>query len=558
MTSARDLADRFHKRWLEENPFTASMYGIPGYDDLVPDDSEEGQQAWRAEIEQFLGEAAEIGSGPLTPADAVTLDCTREAANYELDGIDMARAEYTVTPMPYAGPAAFLAVAARTVLLDPAAAEAYLTRLRRSGAWIDQNSDRLRAGAGRGRLPVAPLIEQAIGWAEDVLAAPGIGPVLSPQPPQDWAGAAGWEEERRALSEEVVRPALARWVATISELLPQARPSERAGLVYLPGGEEDYARAVRIYTTLPLSPEQLHRTGLDHVAALEARAVELGATLGLSGLDEVFDALRDSAGKIPPEQAIGQALVAVQRAEARAPEFFPQPLPPPCAVTPMPEFVALSGAAPHYTPPRLDGGRPGTFWFNTERPTPGTGWDVEVVAFHEAVPGHHLQLSRLQLLTDLPALQRQRSLAVFSEGWGLYAEQLAEETGLYTSDHALLGSFSTSLMRAARLVVDTGLHAFGWSRERALEFLVEHVPMAREILAAEIDRYVVMPGQALAYLTGKLEILRIREEARRRLGTEFSLPAFHAAVLDHGSLPMPTLARSISDWLDQLAQADGR
>ena len=271
MTSARDLADRFHKRWLEENPFTASMYGIPGYDDLVPDDSEEGQQAWRAEIEQFLGEAAEIGSGPLTPADAVTLDCTREAANYELDGIDMARAEYTVTPMPYAGPAAFLAVAARTVLLDPAAAEAYLTRLRRSGAWIDQNSDRLRAGAGRGRLPVAPLIEQAIGWAEGVLAAPGIGPVLSPQPPQDWARAAAWEEERRALSEEVVRPALERWVATISELLPQARPSEQAGLVYLPGGEEDYARAVRIYTTLPLSPEQLHRTGLDHVAALEAR-----------------------------------------------------------------------------------------------------------------------------------------------------------------------------------------------------------------------------------------------------------------------------------------------
>jgi uncharacterized protein (DUF885 family) len=558
MTSARDLADRFHKRWLEENPFAASMYGIPGYDDLVPDDSEEGQQAWRAEIEEFLGEVAEIGSGPLTPADAITLDCTREAANYELDGIDMARAEYTVTPMPYAGPPAFLAVAARTVLLDPAAAEAYLTRLRRSGAWIDQNSDRLRAGASRGRLPVAPLIEQAIGWADEVLAAPNIGPVLAPQPPQDWAGAAAWEEERRALSEEVVRPALERWVATISELLPQARPSEQAGLVYLPGGEEDYARAVRIYTTLPLSPEQLHKTGLEHVAALEARAVELGASLGLSGLDEVFDALRDSAGKIPPEQAIGQALVAVQRAEARAPEFFPQPLPPPCAVTPMPEFVALSGAAPHYTPPRLDGGRPGTFWFNTERPTPGTGWDVEVVAFHEAVPGHHLQLSRLQLLTDLPALQRQRSLAVFSEGWGLYAEQLAEETGLYTSDHALLGSFSTSLMRAARLVVDTGLHAYGWSRERALEFLVEHVPMAREILAAEIDRYVVMPGQALAYLTGKLEILRIREEARRRLGTEFSLPAFHAAVLDHGSLPMPTLTRSISGWLDQLAQANGR
>jgi uncharacterized protein (DUF885 family) len=349
----------------------------------------------------------------------------------------------------------------------------------------------------------------------------------------------------------VVKPALARWLATIKELLPQARPSGQAGLAHLPGGREDYARAVRIYTTLPLQPEELHQTGLDHVDTLEARAVKLGAGLGLSGLDEVLGAVRDSAGKMSPTEAVRQAAIAVARAEARAAELFPQPLPPPCEVTPMPQVVALGGAAPHYTPPRLDGGRPGTFWFNTERPTAGTGWDLEVVAFHEAVPGHHLQLSRLQLLTDLPALQRQRSLPVFSEGWGLYAEQLAEEAGLYADDRGLLGAISSSLMRAARLVVDTGLHFFGWSRERALDFMVTHVPMPPEFLAAEIDRYIVVPGQALAYLTGKLEIIRIREEAQRRLGQEFSLPAFHAAVLDHGSLPMPTLARSMTSWLDQ-------
>jgi uncharacterized protein (DUF885 family) len=340
-------------------------------------------------------------------------------------------------------------------------------------------------------------------------------------------------------------------VATVKELLPRARPSEQAGLAYLPAGGEDYARAVRISTTLPLSAGELHHTGLDHVAALEARAVGLGAGLGLSGLDAVFAALRDSSGRISAGEAMRRAAGAVKRAEARAGEFFPAPLPPPCEVRPMPEVVAVSGTAPHYTPPRLDGGRPGTFWFNTERPTAGTGWDIDVVAFHEAVPGHHLQLSRLQLLTGLPALQRQRSFTVFSEGWGLYAEQLAEETGLYTDDRGLLGSVSTSLMRAARLVVDTGIHAYGWSRERALEFMAEHVPMPREFLADEIDRYVVMPGQALAYLTGKLEILRIRDDARQRLGPAFSLAAFHGAVLDHGSLPMPTLARSITHWPGQ-------
>ena len=551
MSSVRDLADRLHRRWLAENPFTATMFGIPGYDDLVPDESDEGRRAWRAEVGRFLGEAEAMERGQLTPADAVTLDCAIEAATQELEIIDLAPAEHTVTAMQYAGPATFLAVAARTVLVDPAAAGAYLTRLRRIGGWFDQIGERLRTGADKGRLPVAPLAEQAIIWAERVLAAPGMSPVLSPQPPPGWDGAAVWEAERRAAAEEVVHPALARWVATVRELLPRARPSERAGLAYLPGGDEDYARAVRISTTLPLSAGELHQTGLDHVTALEARAVELGAGLGLSGLDEVFAAMRDSAGKIAAEEAMRRAAGAVKRAEARAGEFFPAPLPPPCEVRPMPEVVAVSGAAPHYSPPRLDGGRPGTFWFNTERPTAGTGWDIDAVAFHEAVPGHHLQLSRLQLLTGLPALQRQRSITVFSEGWGLYAEQLAEETGLYTDDRGLLGSVSTSLMRAARLVVDTGIHAYGWSRERALQFMAEHVPMPREFLADEVDRYVVMPGQALAYLTGKLEILRIRDDARQRLGPAFSLPAFHGAVLDHGSLPMPTLARSITHWLDQ-------
>jgi uncharacterized protein (DUF885 family) len=555
MTEARDLADRFHQRWLHVNPFAATMYGIPGHDDQLPDDSAAGHQAWRAEAERFLGEAEDIkrgeaGRGRLTPADAVTLDCTTQAASQEVSGVDLAPEEHTVTAMQYTGPAMFLAVAARTVLVDQAAAENYLTRLRGSGAWLDQIAGRLRDGARAGRLPVAPLAEQALGSVETVLAAPEGNPVLSPRPPQGWDRAAAWETERRAALAEVVQPALARWAETVRELLPRARTAEHAGLKWLPDGDSDYARAIQVYTTLPLSAQELHQTGLDHVAALEARAVELGKGLGLSGRDEVLAAIRESAGKISPEDAVRAALAAVRRAEGRAAEFFPAPLPPPCEVTPMPDMVALAGAAPHYTPPRLDGGRPGTFWFNTLRPTAGTGWDIDVVAFHEAVPGHHLQLSRLQLLSELPALQRQRSLPVFSEGWGLYAEQLAEETGLYADERGLLGAVSTSLMRAVRLVVDTGLHAFGWSRERAVQYAVEHVPMPPEFMAAEIDRYIVMPGQALCYLTGKLEIERLRDDARRRLGPSFSLPDFHAAVLDHGSLPMPTLARSIATWLD--------
>ncbi|HLH47420.1 MAG TPA: DUF885 domain-containing protein, partial [Acidimicrobiales bacterium] len=286
----------------------------------------------------------------------------------------------------------------------------------------------------------------------------------------------------------------------------------------------------------------------DEVERLEERCRRLGAESGLGDLQAIYAAMRASSAAAEPTQAMAAAVEAVRRAESRASEVFPQPLPPPCDVTPMPPVVAASGAAPHYTPPRLDGGRPGTYWFNTERPTAGTGWDVEGVAFHEAVPGHHLQLSRVQLLSDLPAFQRQRGFTVFGEGWGLYAEQLSEEMGLYSGTEATLGAMANALMRGARLVVDTGMHAFGWGRQQALDYFVEHVPMPEEFLANEIDRYIVWPGQALAYLTGKIQIVRLRDEARAALGERFSLPEFHAAVLDHGSLPMPVLRQAIEQW----------
>lgn len=551
--SPRELADRFHEEWLAENPFSATMYGIPGHDAEVPDDSPEGEAAWRSRLVDVFSEAGAVDAAQLSEPDRVTLACVIEAAERDIVGIDLGAADHTVTSMPFAGPAVLFAVLARTVLLNGDAAGDYVQRLRRSGTWLDQHTDRLRDGAGRGRLPVAPLVAQAITWAEEILSQDVPAAVAAPQPPAGWDGESAWRDDRDAAAREVIKPALARWVTQLRELLPQARSAEQPGLTYLPGGEADYAGAIRLHTTLPLTPEELHKTGLAHIEALEERAVELGARIGLRDLSSVLDGIRASAGHASPEESMAAARDAVRRAEARAGEVFPDPLPPPCAVSPMPDVVAASGMAPHYSPPRLDGGRPGTYWFNTAKPTAGTGWDLEGVAFHEAVPGHHLQLSRLQLLTDLPALQRQRSLTVFSEGWGLYAEQLAEEIDLYSNTESLLGAVTASLMRAARLVVDTGLHAFGWSRERAVQFFVDHVPLPRGFCESEVDRYIIMPGQALAYLTGKLELLRLREEARQQLNGKFSLPAFHSAVLDSGSLPLPVLRSHLAAWVTSAA-----
>jgi uncharacterized protein (DUF885 family) len=547
-TGVRGLADSFHERWLTAHPFTATYYGIPGHDDQVPDDSAAGEAGWRSELDCMLADAGRLEQPQLPEADAITLACLVENIHQELRELDAGLIEHAVTAMPFTGPAVLLATAARTVIVDAQAAADYLERLRRSGEWIDQQTERLRIGAAKGRLPVAPLVEQAIEWAESLLRSPVPAPLAAARPPEGWDAAAAWREQRDALAGTVVKPSLARWLELLRELLPQARTGEEPGLAHLPGGAGAYLNCVRSATTLALEPEEIHRIGLEEIGALEERALELGSELQLRSLADVHLAARASSQGRDPAEAIMTATAAIRRAEARAAEFFPQPLPPPCEVTAMPTVVASSGMAPHYTPPRLDGGRPGTFWFNLERPTAGAGWDLEVVAFHEGVPGHHLQLSRIQMLDDLPAMQRQHSLSVFSEGWALYAEQLSEEMDLYDSTESLLGAVTASLMRAARLVIDTGLHALGWSRRQALEFFVAHVPMPESFLANEIDRYLVLPGQALTYLIGKRELLRLRDDASQRLGPRFTLPAFHAAVLDSGSLPMPVLEGKIQRW----------
>jgi len=446
--------------------------------------------------------------------------------------------------MPFAGPAMLLAVAARTVLPDPAAAEDYLARLVASPRWLDGTTDRLRDGRAQGTLPIGELVDQASDWGDRVLASPVPAEFLAPQPPAGWTGEAAWRDQVSAVVRDEIMPAVARWRALLTELRADARPSDRAGLGALPDGERRYQRAITVHTTLPLSAEELHTTGLQAVAELEERALALGASLGLRDLPGIVAAVRASGETADIQAALAAARATVRRAEQAAPRLMPGPLPEPCAVEAMPDSVARSGMVPHYTRPRE--GRAGTFWFNTVRATAGAGWDLEAVAFHEAVPGHHSQLARLQRLAELPLLQ-QLSVTVHSEGWGLYAEQLAGEFGLYSDARAELGAVFCTMLRAARLVVDTGLHAFGWSRERAIAFMVEHTAQPEGFLVNEIDRYLTMPGQALAYLTGQREILRLREEARARLGAAFDLPGFHAAVLDNGSLPMPVLAEVIAE-----------
>jgi uncharacterized protein (DUF885 family) len=287
------------------------------------------------------------------------------------------------------------------------------------------------------------------------------------------------------------------------------------------------------------------------LAEIEEQIGELGrAALGTGDVDDIMVRFRKDPALTAPDgaAAMARAAAAIARAEERLPDMFRSPLPPPCAVEPMPPHMARFGAPPYYSPPARDGSRPGAYLFNDVQPGQAGSWALEATAFHEGVPGHHAQFARVQLLPHLPLLLTAFYVVSHGEGWGLYAERLADEFGLYSDDTQRLGMLGCAAWRAVRLVVDSGLHARGWSRARAREFALAHSPMPEDFVDAEIDRYIALPGQALGYLVGQREILRLRDEARARLGAAFDIRDFHSAVLDHGSLPLPVLRQVVTEW----------
>jgi uncharacterized protein (DUF885 family) len=244
---------------------------------------------------------------------------------------------------------------------------------------------------------------------------------------------------------------------------------------------------------------------------------------------------------------------AVERAERAAPAWFGIMPTSRCVVEAVPEAEAPNAPAAYYSPTALDGSRPGTYYANTSRAQERYRYQSEAIAFHEAVPGHHFQITLAQEMTHLPMLRRLAGITSYLEGWGLYCERLADEMGLYSDDVARLGMLAADSMRAGRLVVDTGLHALGWSRTQAVDYLREHTPLALVEIESEVDRYIAAPGQALAYMVGRLEIQRIRAEAEQVLGDRFDIRAFHDVVLGGGPLPLAVLDEVVGAWAASVA-----
>jgi uncharacterized protein (DUF885 family) len=337
----------------------------------------------------------------------------------------------------------------------------------------------------------------------------------------------------------------------VEEYIPAAR--SELGLVGLPDGRAYYEHRVRMYTTLDISPEEVHSIGLEQVALIRREMDEIRREVGFEGDHDAFvEHLRIDPRFTVATETEYLALVshAAKLMDGHAPQLFARLPRTPYGVRPMPAHVAARQSAGYYDRGSPDGSRAGWVNINTSMLPSRPTWAARALAFHEGMPGHHLQIMLAQEDEDLSAVRRNASITVFVEGWGLYAERLGLDVGLYDDPYDRFGMWSYQIWRACRLVVDTGMHALGWSRREAIDFMAENTGMTVEAVTAEIDRHITEPGQGLAYTMGELVISELRQEARERLGADFDIRHFHDAVLRNGTLSLPLLREEVTAWID--------
>ena len=463
--------------------------------------------------------------------------------------------EFTIVDTFSAAAVEQLIMASMITLSNADQAAAYLDRLNEVPRVLEQLADRHRAAVADGLMPVRHLVEEAAEYVERYLANTESDPLSKPSYDADPEFAAN----RDAIIADLVRPAYAKYRdVLLSEIAAHGRDAEHPGLCHLPGGDAVYAELIKLHTTTDRTADELHQTGLDIIAKLAEEYREIGGRVfGVATEQEVFEKLRtDHSLRWTSEaELIDAAKAAIERAQVEAPKWFGRLPSQNCEVLPVPADEAPGAAGAYYMPPALDGSRPGIYFANTYNVTERDRHVCEATAFHEAVPGHHFQLTIAMELEELPLLRRIQAPNSYAEGWGLYTERLAFEMGLYSDDVALLGMLTLDSMRAARLVVDTGLHAKGWSKEQAVQYMLDFTPMVPVEIESEVDRYISDPGQALAYMVGRLEILRIRREAEAALGDAFDIRAFHDTVLGSGGLPMGVLDDVVKAWVADLKSA---
>ena len=555
-TELARLSDELFALQHGTDPFSATMLGVGGFDHRVPDPSRAAARTAAAGFAALEQQADALDTAGLTEDERTNAAVLARLAWGARSDLEHGLWEAGASAAAYANPQALLFQAVPSAPLpDRVAVASYLTRLTRLGGYLDAIGARYREAARDGRTSTQVGVAQALDQLHGHLAlAPEQDTLLTVALPAD-VDAVTVRAQAAVVLAEQVRPALQRLSAVLQDVVaPNARDDEHVGIRYVPGGEQGYRAAVRRHTTTELDPAEIHEIGRQCLRELADEWAEIGGrALGTTDVVEIRRRLREdpSLRFTDTRQIVGVVTGALARAEAVRDAWFPPYDIAPCVVEEIDPLEAGNAPMAYYRPPAGDGSRPGAHCVLTADPGARFTYEYEALAFHESTPGHHLQIASAQRRPGLPAYRRFLDAEVcgYVEGWGLYCERLADEMGLYTSDLARLGMLSFDALRACRLVVDTGMHLHGWSRQRAMAFLWENTATTRSNVANETSRYISWPGQALAYMIGRREIVRLRGDAEQALGSSFDVRAFHGVVLGQGAVPLDVLARNVSRWV---------
>jgi uncharacterized protein (DUF885 family) len=558
------LHDLFRREWafrLRENPLFATTVGVHEHDHLLPEvslaDEERRAEATRA----FLREADAIDPARLDDQDRVSHAIFRRQLQHRRADFELGQHFF-----PFNADSGFHTEFAQLPQTAPLRTvrdhDNYLARLEAWPRYVRQHIELLREAVARGLTqPRVVLDGIEVTIASHVVDEPDRSVFYRPFasfPASVPAGARDRLREagRRAILESVV-PGYRRLLEFMTgEYIPRARTT--LGASELPNGRAYYAHRVRRFTTLDVSPDEIHRIGLEEVKRIRAA---MDAAIAKTGFEGDFGAFLRFLRADPrfyartPEELLKEASFVAKRMDGRLPALFKRLPRLPYGVAPVPDHLAPKYTSGRYVAAPLGSVQPGWYWVNTYALDSRPLYNLEALTLHEAVPGHHLQVALAQELEDLPPFRRFSYIAAFGEGWGLYAEWLGLEAGFYADPYRDFGRLSYEMWRACRLVVDTGLHAMAWTREQAMEFLASRTALPLHEVRTETDRYISWPGQALAYKMGELKIKELRRRAEAALGPRFDVREFHDAVLGNGPVPLPVLEEEIDRFIEA-ARAD--
>jgi uncharacterized protein (DUF885 family) len=558
-----DLFKASDEASLQRNPMEAILRGDLRYADRLGDGiTDEYYAAERAAAESDLAALHAIPRAELDATDQVAYDVFDYSTKDELRGLQPDMLALTaVRPMNhFSGLHTYYPTFASgeggapfNTLQDY---ENNLKRHRDFVTYIDRAIGRFRQGAQSGvvetKLTVRNMIEQLDSQLKQKPEeSPYFGPVKTFPDAITAADRARLAQQYRAAITDEIYPALTRLRDYLrTEYLPDAR--EGAGLQYMKGGDRLYRYLIESNTTVPLTPEEVHDIGLKEVARITAEFDKVRQEVGFKGtLHRFFEHMR-TAKQFQPKsrEALTQDYYRIgKEVEKHIPTYFSTVPKTPLVIKPYEPFREKFEAGGSYEEGTPDGSRPGTFYFNAYDLPARSTWGVTTLFLHEGAPGHHFQISLAQENEALPAFMRFGGTTAFAEGWALYAETLGYDMGFYKDPYQRFGTLNDEMLRAMRLVVDTGLHSKGWTRDQSIKYMLDHSGLGRTDVTAEVERYIAIPGQATAYKIGSLTIQRLRDKAKAELGDKFDIREFHTQVLMTGALPLQVLEQKIDRWI---------